>query len=103
MIHTQNVDHLANSWKPTQVDFNFGFQVDICIALSKSSNEENMFHFNLTSHNTQNLTNQVSNNMKLHLMNLPHLLCFQLQIPKTKEFSFHLKSNTHLLLFVSHI
>ncbi len=25
MIHTQNVDHLANSWKLTQVDFSFGF------------------------------------------------------------------------------
>jgi len=36
MIHTQNVDHLANFWKSKQVDLSFGFQVGICIALSKS-------------------------------------------------------------------
>jgi hypothetical protein len=29
-------DHLVSFWKSTQVDSNFGFQVGICIALSKS-------------------------------------------------------------------
>jgi hypothetical protein len=33
MIHTQNVDHLANSWKSKQVDLSFGFQVGICVTL----------------------------------------------------------------------
>jgi hypothetical protein len=36
MIHTQNMDHLAFSWKSTQVYLYFGFQVGICIGLLKS-------------------------------------------------------------------
>jgi hypothetical protein len=48
------MDHLAFSWKSTQVNLNFEFQVNICIALLKSQQwKKNTFHFNLTSHKTQ--------------------------------------------------
>jgi hypothetical protein len=48
------MDHLAFSWKSTQVNLNFEFQVNICIALFKiPTMEKNTFHFNLTSHKTQ--------------------------------------------------
>jgi hypothetical protein len=36
IIHTQNMDHLAFTWKSTQVDLNFGFQVGICIGWLES-------------------------------------------------------------------
>jgi hypothetical protein len=34
MLHNQSVDHLANSWKLTQIDLSFEFQVDIYETLS---------------------------------------------------------------------
>jgi hypothetical protein len=36
MLHNQNMDHLSISWKSTQVDLSFKFQVSFYEALSQS-------------------------------------------------------------------